>query len=392
MMRDIIVLIRHLKRKAMKKRELFPLGKAYGAAFCNRQDETRRLIGNIESGKHTLIIAPRRYGKSSLAERAIEQSKLAAIKINFHLCTSESEVSQLVLDSVIKLIGKSIGQVEKLMSSIKKHITNLEPLISFGGEYASLKLVPKNQINYSVIIVEALLLLEKLLLEKNKKAVMFLDEFQEIDRISKQRGIEGAFRTAAQEMKSLVLIFSGSVRSLLLSMFEDENRPLYKLCRKIKLDRIAAIDYEKHIQKIAMDTWHKPLDQDVFNKIMELSNRHPYYVNYLCDILWEISPQHPKMNEIENAWSSVVIEEWSDALKELSDLSIGQRKLVKYIANNHIKNIQSQETCVAISMAASSLATAANALTAKDYIEQNEHGDYVIINPLLLSVLKGAED
>ncbi len=377
----------------MKRRQLFPLGKAYGEAFCNREEETTRLVGNIQSCKHTLIIAPRRYGKSSLAEKAIERSKTPSVKINFHLCTSEEEVSQLVLDSVIKLIGKSIGNIEKLMSSIKKYITNLEPLLSFGGEHASLKLVPKTQPNHSIIICEALLLLEKLLVEKNKKAVIFLDEFQEIDCISKQkRGIEGAFRTAAQEMQCLSLIFSGSVRSLLLSMFEDENRPLYKLCRKIKLDRIAAYDYEKHIQKIAVDTWGSSLDEAAFNKIMRLSNRHPYYVNYLCDIVWETCNKLPEVIDIESAWASVVIEEWSDALKELSDLPIGQRRLLKYIANNTTKSIQSQETCATISMPASSISTAVHVLIEKDYVEQNKEGHYNVINPLLLAVLKGAED
>ncbi len=376
----------------MEKRQLFPLGKAYGDAFCNREQETQRLLGNLQQGKHTLIIAPRRYGKSSLAERAIEQSLLPFVKINFHLCTSEAEVSQLVLDNVIKLIGKSIGHIEKLMSSMKKYISNLEPLLSFGGEQVKLKLTPKNQLNHAVIISEALLLLEKLLFEKNKKAVIFLDEFQEIDKISKQRGLEGAFRTAAQEMHCLSLIFSGSVRSLLLSMFEDENRPLYKLCRKIKLDRIAAEDYEKHIQKIAMNTWRKHLEEITFNKIMEFSNRHPYYVNYLCDALWEACPKIPSVQDVENAWANVVIEEWSDALRELSDLPVGQRRVIKYLANNRVESIHSQETCTALSMPGSSIATAVHVLIEKDYIEQNKNGHYNVINPLLLAVLRGAED
>ena len=376
----------------MKKRELFPLGKAFGDAFCNRIEETKKLTGNIQHGKHTLIIAPRRYGKSSLAERAIEQSKLPFVKINFHLCTSEEEISQLVLDSVIKLIGKSIGHIEKLMSSIKKYISHLEPLLSFGGEHASLRLVPKNQLNHSVIISEGLLLLEKLLAEKNKKAVIFLDEFQEIDRISKQKGIEGAFRTAAQDMQHLSLIFSGSVRSLLLSMFEDENRPLYKLCRKIKLERIDAADYEKHIQKIAADTWRQPLEQNAFNKIMALSNRHPYYVNYLCDVLWETYEDLPKTKDVSTAWANVIQEEWSDALRELSDLPIGQRRLLKYIANNTVTTIHGQETSLALSMPTSSASTAAHVLIEKDYVEQTRQGYYHVINPLLLAVLQGAED
>lgn len=376
----------------MEIRQLFPLGKAYGEAFCNREEETERLIGNIKSCKHTLIIAPRRYGKSSLAERAIEKSNIAYIKINFHLCTTEEEIAQLVVDSVTKLIGESIGQTEKLVRSVKKYLTNLEPSLTFGNEVANFKLIPKNKINYSTMISEALLLLEKLLAEKKKKAVIFLDEFQEIDELSKHRAIEGAIRTAAQEMKCLSLIFSGSVRSLLLSMFEDENRPLYKLCRKIKIERISATAYEKHLQKIAIKTWGKKLDIEVFNKIMELSNRHPYYVNYLSDSIWEICKNIPKVSDVENAWNRVVIEEWSDALRELSSLPLGQRRLLKYIANNDIKNIQSQETCLILSMAASSIATASHALIEKDYIEQTNDGYLKIINPLLLAVLRGYQN
>src|SRR3990167_2587591 len=371
----------------MKKRQLFPLGKAYGAAFCNRIAETETLLGNIHSAKHTLIIAPRRYGKSSLAERAIEKSSYPSIKINFHLCTSEAEVSELVLDSVIKLIGKSIGHVEKLISSIKKTISNLEPIISFGDTHASLKLIPKNQHNHAIIISEALLLLEKLLSAHGKKAVIFLDEFQEINKISKQTGIEGAFRTAAQEMQSLSLIFSGSIRSLLLSMFEDDNRPLYKLCRKIKLERIAEADYEKHIQKIAVATWQQPLTEDVFKKIMALSNRHPYYVNYLCDVVWERCIRAPAIRDVEQAWDRVIAEEWSDALRELSDLPIGQRRLLKYIGNNTlISSVQNQEASVALSMPTSSLSTAIHVLIEKDYVEQDEDASYHVINPLLLAV------
>jgi uncharacterized protein len=375
-----------------ESRQLFPLGKAHGEAFCNREQETKQLAGNIKSSKHTLLIAPRRYGKSSLAERAIEKIRFPAVKINFHLSTSEEEIAQLILDNVIKLIGTAVGHVEKLMVSIKKYLSNLEPLLSFGNDIATLKLMPKKQANYSVIISEALLLVEKLLAEKNKRAVLFLDEFQEIDQISKHRGIEGAIRTAAQEMQYLTIIFSGSVRSLLLSMFESENRPLYKLCRKIKLDRIASTDYEKHIQKIAAATWGKLLEQSVFEYIMLLSNRHPYYVNYLCDSVWEICKQLPKVEDVEMAWKKVVAEEWSDALRELSELSLGQRRVLKYIASHEVKSLQSQETSKHLAMATSSIASAVNVLIEKDYLEQTATGSYQVINPLLLTVFKGIED
>jgi hypothetical protein len=56
----------------MKARDYFPLGMATGAAFCNRTDETTILEKNIKNGNHILLLATRRYGKSSLAFHGIQ--------------------------------------------------------------------------------------------------------------------------------------------------------------------------------------------------------------------------------------------------------------------------------------------------------------------------------
>lgn len=371
----------------MKPRKYFPLGKAYGDAFCNRVKETAWLIGNLTNTKHTLLIAPRRYGKSSLAEKAISEADLPSMKINFHLCTTEEEVTQLIVNSVIKLIGKAIGQVEKTITAIKQYASNLHPKLSFGDDAVALELIPKPHVNQAVVITETLLLIEKLLKDKDKKAVIFFDEFQEITKINKHSGIEGAIRTAAQEMQNLSIIFSGSIRSLLLSMFDDEKRPLYKLCRKLKLERISKEDYQRHINKISEATWGKELDEKTFEAIMRLSNRHPYYVNYLCDILWEENERLPTVENVQNAWNLVVEEEWSDVLKEIAVLSISQRKFLKFVATHGITNIASHETSSLLHMPASTIASAAETLIERDYIETNDEGHYQIINPLLATVL-----
>lgn len=368
-------------------RKYFPLGKAYGEAFCNRVKEIQWLKGNLINVKHSLLIAPRRYGKSSLAEKAIAETKIAFIKINFHLCTSEEEITQIIVNSVTRLIGKAIGQVEKVITSVKKYGLNLTPRISFGNDIATLELIPRQKDNYAVTISESLLLIEKLLREKNQKAIIFFDEFQEISKIDKGTSIEGAIRTAAQEMQNLSIIFSGSIRSLLLRMFDDESRPLYKLCRKLKLKRISASDYKKHINKIAFETWNKELDEETFNEIMQLSNRYPYYVNYLCDVIWEENNQLPKIDDVRQAWSIVVEEEWSDALKEISFLSISQRKILKFIATSYVTSITSQKTCAELGMPSSTIFSAVEILIEKDYVEIDESGHYQIINPLLSAVL-----
>jgi uncharacterized protein len=375
-----------------KLRKYFPLGKAYGKAFCNRVKEIEWLVNNIENAKHSLLVAPRRFGKSSLAEKAIFNTKFNFIKINFHLCTTEEEVSELIVNSVIKLIGATIGRFDKIINSIKKYAANLHPKLSFGNDIISLELIPKQYNNYAVVISESLLLIEKLLREHNKKAIIFFDEFQEVAKIKKSSNLEGAIRTAAQEMQNISIIFSGSIRSLLISMFDDESRPLYKLCRKLKLDRIHMEAYNKHINKVAIEAWGKKLDEEVFEAIMTLSNRHPYYVNYLCDVILEENDSSPTVNQVKKAWEIVVQEEWSDVLKEISMLSLSQRKILKFIATHDIDNILSQETCIKLALPSSTISSATEILIEKDYIELDTAKHYKIINPLLVSVLSNNFD
>lgn len=369
-------------------RDLFPLGKVKGKAFCNRHKELKLLIGNIQNVKHTLLVAPRRYGKSSLAEKAIDQASIASIKANFHLCTSAEEVAELIKECVIQLIADQVGKLKAVYPRIEKYLKTLQPRLSFFKDKVSLELISDRKTNYGVVIQEALSMLDQLLAEKDKQAVVFFDEFQEITKISRDYKLEGAIRTAAQDCQQLAFIFSGSIRSLLLNMFEDEARPLYKLCRKIHLGRISASDYETHIQQFARTTWGKPMPDKALNRIFECSNRHPYYLNYLCDTLWQLANGVPTVNDVNQAWHQVLEEEWGDAMREIASLSMAQRRILKYIAGGvDVEQLTSRQASLQLKLAPSSISTAVNSLVERDYIERNQNNHYEILNPLLKEAL-----
>lgn len=369
----------------MHPRKYFPLGRAVGKAFCNRANETQKLLENIEANKHTLLIAPRRFGKTSLAEKAIAKFKLPHVSVSFNTCSDEQDVAQLVSSAASQLIGQSFNQADKLLNLIKNSVKHLTPKISIGGKFIQLELVPESRKTPAqTIIAESLMLVEKLFTEKNnQRAVMLLDEFQTVGQIAKGKGVEAAIRNAAQDMAHLTIIFSGSNRSLLNTMFEDENRPLYKLCRKLYLSRIDVEHYHSHLNEAAKVAWNEPLPQAVFDKIMLLSERHPYYVNYLCDVVWTEQKNLPSVSDVDAAWKQVVQEEESDANAEIARFAPGQRKIIKYLANNlDDGSLMSSEAISQLGMAQSSIAGAVTALVEKDIIEKDANG-YNIINPII---------
>ncbi|MFA6408932.1 MAG: hypothetical protein WCW01_01985 [Gammaproteobacteria bacterium] len=365
----------------MKTRNFFPLGKAYGDSFCNRVEETKRLIDYIEGGKHSFLVAPRRYGKSSLCARVFELVALPHGVVDFHLAVSEKDAERLIIKGVSDLIGKALGPVEKLSHLIKKYAKQLTPKLTIGSQDFHLELSVNSDSNSVDGVVDALFLLEKLLCEKDKQAILLFDEFQEIGEISQGRGIEGAIRHVAQETKNLSFIFSGSIAHLLKSMFEDERRPLYKLCRKLVLDRISQDDYQKHLHKAAKLTWKKELDLKVFERIMDVSERHPYYVNYLCDELWSRESNIPDVLDVERAWNLIVEEERSDLLKDFFTLPDNQRKLLIHVANFGGKDIHSHATSQRMDVPSGSVAQALNDLVEKDFLEKAPEGYRLIVPP-----------
>ncbi len=367
----------------MQTRDYFPLGVAADEAFCNRTQETLLLSKNIKNGKHSLLIGTRRYGKSSLALRALELSKLPFSEIDFYMATNEKVIETYILNAVTDLIGKALGSVDKLVTSIKRLAKNLRPKIDIGTSVFKLELTPEINSDPATNVKDGLQLLEKLLAEKNKHAVLLMDEFQIVGVIARGAGIEAAIRHVAQKTKFLTIIFSGSNRKLLLTMFEDETRPLYKLCWKMNVHKIESEHYFPHLQKAATLAWKSELNKEVFKKIMILTDRHPFYVNKLCDRIWAYYPDKaPSIKEVAAAWNAILKEDKSDAIKEISLLSLGQKKLLQEIAKN--KNIQptSKEIIMELQMTSSSIMSALEGLEEKDVIERGNN-QYYVINPIV---------
>lgn len=86
----------------------FPLGIAKGESFVGRTDEVLWLQKNIQAGVHTLLLAPRRYGKSSLVLYTLENNDVNYLEIDLQLCRSAKSVEKKVIHGIEKMIAKAV--------------------------------------------------------------------------------------------------------------------------------------------------------------------------------------------------------------------------------------------------------------------------------------------
>ncbi len=358
--------------------QLFPSGIAEGRAFCNRVNERKLLLENIADVNHTVIVAPRRYGKSSLVNEVMHEHKAPHTWIDLLTVASGEEVTSKIIKGVTPLIFQLSSDSKKLQLQVQKFFKSLNPEITVGllGQNIKLQL---NQ-EHAAAIEEILIGLDHYAQDMNKRAVIVFDEFQQISEFKESTTIEAMIRHAVERSKAITYIFSGSNRHLLTDMFSSSQRPLYRLCQIMMIDRIIETDYSPFLQQAAREKWGEALSEEVFRKIMFYTERHSFYVNALCNKLWK-QDNLPQEEDVLTAWDWYINTHKSIIVSDLINLSLNQKKLVSSLAEAPVQEIFSKNFIIKVNLPMSSIKQAVEALIEKDIVYQNEQGQYQLLDP-----------
>lgn len=241
------------------------------------------------------------------------------------------------------------------------------------------------------MILAALERLDAHAAKRKIQVIIFLDEFQVLAEITQDNSIEAAIREAAQKSKHVSYVFSGSNRHLIEVMFNDKRRPFYNFCDTITLNRITSNHYEPYIKKAAIERWKQPLSTLALETIFNLSELHPYYVNKLCSLVWQ-QAELPDETCMEATWKRYVAENKSGIERELSLLSLNQRKLLINLAEEKGDNMKpfAKQSVYDWEMPATSIYRAMESLREREYVFVDAEGKYRVLDPLIKSVLQEA--
>ena len=369
--------------------DYFPLSVAEGDAFCNRLEEITQLKTCIEQLRPVLLVSPRRYGKTSLAIRAITQMKMPFAQFDFFSVVEESDIEKVILQGAGKLISQmeTIPQKALKLASELFDGTHIRAVLTKMGVSIEINRRKEKPAYHVLDILEKI---ERLAQKTDKKIILFFDEFQCVGEIASNHAMESVLRQVAQLTKSIAFIFSGSNRHLLNQMFEDRTRPFYKLCERIALDRISETAYINHIQLAAKAIWRAEISSQVLNAIFSVTARHPYYVNLLCSRLWR--GELPDAEMVHQTWYQYAKEERSSVSSEMELLSKNQRKLLTILARvGETKAPLGSEFIQKARMAKASIEQSLNFLEQKDYIYKDENGYTKLLDPLIQAVLSEDE-
>jgi len=301
--------------------------------FTNREEDANRLSTNLLSGINTMLISPRRWGKSSLVEKVSKdmlkkEKKLAIVNLDLFSVKDEAGFLQLFAREVIKA---SSSKWEDRLQTAKTIFKQLIPKLSVSVD-------PNSDISLSFDwnelerhSDEILNLPETLAEKKSIRFIVCIDEFQQLAMVSGYSHLEKKMRAAWQRHKKVTYCLYGSKRHMMEEIFNNPSKPFYRFGDVMMLKKIAQEKWVSFICERFASTGKSIAPEDA-RSIAALMQNHSWYVQQLAHYSWNYTKKVARAKEVESALEELLRTNSPFFQREIELMAMGQLNLLKVIA------------------------------------------------------------
>ncbi|MDR1013834.1 MAG: hypothetical protein LBL86_02470 [Coriobacteriales bacterium] len=260
---------------------------AEGENFTDREQERARLSQNFLSLTNTMLVSPRRWGKSSLVKRTLQDitakdRRTKTCSIDLFNVRNEAEFYEQLVTSVVKATS---GKWEEWLAAAKEFLAHLRPQLSFSGDM-------HEEITFDVEWEKAakkpddlLDLAERIAKAKDCRLIVCIDEFQSIGGFKDSLAFQRKLRAHWQNHQHVCYCLYGSKRHMLLEIFTDPSMPFYRFGDIMLLDKIANADWGTFIVERFAKTGKRIAVRQA-ERLADFVDNHPYYVQQLAQLAW----------------------------------------------------------------------------------------------------------
>ncbi len=356
--------------------------------FTDREQETAYLVANFTSLINTIIISPRRWGKSSLVNKAsksamAKDSKMRICHIDLFNVRNEEHFYALLAQ---KVIAATSSKWDEAIENAKRFFSHLVPKITLGTD-------PTNEvsINFDWEEVkqnpdEVLDLAEHIAKEKGLKIVICIDEFQNIAEFDDPDYFQKKLRSHWQQHQHVAYCLYGSKRHMMLEVFTDTSKPFYKFGNLMFLNKIETPHLVEFFNSRFADTG-KHITDEASRLIATLVDNHPYYAQQLAQLSW-LRTKKKCTEEIVREAHTALVEQLSLLFVTITETLTNQQLnyLKALIAGE--KAISSTETMHRYNISSPTSIVRSKAALLKNDILDNKAGEYSFQDPIYAHWLK----
>lgn len=348
-----------------------------GENFTDRVRETKRLILNFENGLNTVLISPRRMGKTSLIKKvqtSINDPKIKVIYMDVYDCRSEYDFYNKFAALVLQ---ETASKMEQALENAKHFLMRVTPKISFSPD-------PNSDFSLSLGITpqshtpeEILNLPEQIAQKHDIHIVVCIDEFQQVGEFPDSITVQKRLRSAWQHQQNVSYCLFGSKKHLMANLFQNKRMPFYQFGEMIFLNKIPTEDWIKYISR-QFESRGKYISPQLALKICETVGNYSSYVQQLS---WNVFAETEK--EVTEKILSIAIDELfaqSSALfmQQIEGLTSYQMNFIRAICSGIHDGFGTQNIMSSFNLGTkSNLNRIKTALTEKEIIETIDRQVYL---------------
>jgi len=339
-----------------------------GEHFGDRVAETRFLVRRMTAGQNVVVTSPRRFGKTSVILRAVEearrQHRARVAVVSLLRCSTRREVAEEVTRAVVDGgLGWLVGTAEQVSDRLRG-LPRVTPSLEHEGWRFSLA-AGGTEGDFTQDIRRPIELLADSARD-NHPVCLVLDEFQQVAEIDAQ--LAGFFKTVCDDLPGVSIVFAGSRRHMMERLFVGSGAALKNVAEPMSLEVIPEKDAVRFLTE-RMASAGRELTAPAAALVYRLVRGIPHFVQLLGAATYDQDVAVSDESTVRLALVEVLTRQRADLAARYESLPHNQRKLVRLLAREPVRDLLSQRTLLRGDLAKTSAERARDALRASEIIE-----------------------
>ncbi len=350
--------------------------------FTDREKETERLVSNFKHGINTILISPRRWGKTSLVKKAISLATSKEVKIvyiDIFACRTKNEFCNSFATAVLK---QTSSKWEEWVKNAQEFLARISPKITLGADpYTDMSLSFELK-DRERGIEEVLELPEKIARKNRCRIVVCVDEFQQVGEFTDSLAFQKKLRTVWQHQEAVSYCLFGSKKHLMDELFGRTDYPFYKFGDVIYLEKITTLDWVKYIRE-RFESTGKEISAELAMEICSAVDNHSSYVQQLSWLVWGRTGKVATEEGLNLAIQDIINQNRPLFEKQSESLTAFQMNLLRAIADGVHNSFSSQEVIDKYNLKSSSNVIAVKTALLKKELIDTEGDKTIIADPVM---------
>ena len=348
-----------------------------GKNFTDRELETKRLQLNFENGMNSILISPRRIGKTSLVKKVkslTENQERIVVFMDIYKCRSEYEFYEKFASSVIQATSTKMDQ---MVQTAKEFIMSITPRITYspdpGTEYTlSLGITPKMNTPEEILDLP-----ERIALKKGIQMVVCIDEFQQIGEMPDSLTVQKTIRSVWQHHRNVCYCLFGSKQHLMNNLFYSRKMPFYQFGDMFFLKKIPTEKWVPFITSRFKDAG-KQISEKLAERICQTVDNYSSYVQQLAWNVFVVSDSIVTEQSFQEGLEATFAQVTPFFVELTANLTTYQMNLLRAICSGFHEDFGKKDVTSHYDLGSrSNLVKLKKALIEREIIEQTEDGLFI---------------